>query len=85
MQSRALRGRYCIESMKNAFLAALLLAGCRSEPALTIAAASSLQDALREIGARYEAKTHERVAFDFAASNVLARTPSPSRVLKRTP
>lgn len=57
--------------MKNALFAAVLLAGCQGKPALTVAAASSLQDALRECASAYEARTHERVELDFAGSNAI--------------
>jgi molybdate transport system substrate-binding protein len=36
-------------------------------------AAASLTDALREIGAQYERQTGERIVFNFAGSNTLAR------------
>jgi molybdate transport system substrate-binding protein len=51
---------------------ALLIAGCARHEELQVAAAASLQDALREIGANYERLTHERVSFAFGGSNVLA-------------
>ena len=53
-------------------LFALLLAGCARHEELQVAAAASLQDALREIGANYERLKRERVSFAFSGSNVLA-------------
>ena len=50
-------------------LIVLLLAGCARHDELQVAAAASLQDALREIGANYDG----RVTFVFGASNILAR------------
>jgi len=52
-------------------LFALLLTGCARYDQLQIAAAASLQDALREIGAEYEQSTRDQVSFSFGASNVL--------------
>jgi molybdate transport system substrate-binding protein len=43
------------------------------KPGLTIYAASSLGDALQEIGANYSANTGIKVKFNFAASSLLAR------------
>lgn len=40
---------------------------------ITVFAAASLTDALKEIGKAYEAKTGQHVVFSFAASSVLAR------------
>ena len=37
-----------------------------------VAAAASLQDALRVIAPAYEARTHDKVVYNFGASNVLA-------------
>lgn len=51
----------------------LLAAACGGRPHLQVAAAASLQDALREIGANYERSHHEHVDYAFGASNVLAR------------
>src|SRR5438105_15455474 len=52
----------------------LFLLACNQQQAtVNVAAASSLQDALREIAARYEAQTHEHVALNFGGSNMLAR------------
>ena len=50
--------------------------GCAvSSPAaeISVFAASSLTDALKEIGGDYEKQTGDRIAFNFAASNTLAR------------
>src|SRR4051794_20460171 len=61
--------------MKPLLLATLLATTCHVEPPapLNVAAASSMQDAVRVIAARYEAKTHRKIALNFAGSNVLAR------------
>src|SRR5690348_13649838 len=40
---------------------------------ITVLAAASLSDVLPAIGKSYEAATHQRVAFSFAASMTLAR------------
>lgn len=59
-----------------AFLALLFLA-LPGRPAgaqeLTVFAAASLTDALKEIGSDYEKATGVKVSFNFAASNLLAR------------
>ncbi|HMC83443.1 MAG TPA: molybdate ABC transporter substrate-binding protein [Candidatus Polarisedimenticolia bacterium] len=50
------------------------LLGAGSQPAeLSVSAATSLTEALREIGATYEPRTSERLAFNFSASSTLAR------------
>ena len=54
-------------------LALLLALSCTRTPEVRVYAAASLTDALREIGAAYEQQTGERVVFNFAGSNVLAR------------
>jgi molybdate transport system substrate-binding protein len=57
-------------------LAFLLSLACGHEqtPAVVdVAAAASLQDALRLVGSAYEAKTGQTVRFNFAGSNILAR------------
>jgi molybdate transport system substrate-binding protein len=60
--------------MRALLAAALLLASCAPAPReLDVAAASSLQDALREVARGWEARGGEHVVFDFAGSNVLAR------------
>lgn len=61
--------------MKQLVLATLLATTCHVEPPapINVAAAASMQDAVRVVAARYEAKTHRRIALNFAASNVLAR------------
>jgi molybdate transport system substrate-binding protein len=50
---------------------------CSADPALaveiTVQAAASLSDALREAGRVYEKSSADRIAFNFAASNLLAR------------
>lgn len=40
---------------------------------ILVAAAASLTDVLKEIGARYEAQSQQKVRFNFASSNTLAR------------
>ena len=40
---------------------------------LLVSAAASLTDVLKEIGARYEAQSQQKVRFNFASSNTLAR------------
>ena len=50
----------------------LLIASSLHADELLVGAAASLQDALREIAANYERKTHHHTAFSFAASNILA-------------
>jgi len=55
------------------FLAALLLATSVQADEIDVAAAASLQDALRAIAPLYEAKTHDKVVYNFGASNALAR------------
>src|SRR2546423_7692219 len=53
-------------------LLVLLIAACARRPdELQVAAAASLQDALREIGANFERTTKTHIAFSFAASNIL--------------
>jgi molybdate transport system substrate-binding protein len=57
-------------------LALLLLAGPGRPAAaeeLTVFAAASLTDAMKEIGGAYEKATGVKVSFNFAASNLLAR------------
>ncbi len=53
----------------RSLLFVLLIAGCARHDELQVAAAASLQDALREIGPNY----HGRISFVFGASNILAR------------
>jgi molybdate transport system substrate-binding protein len=55
------------------FLLALALACAREPATLNVAAAASLQDALRAVGHAYEAGSGDKVSFNFAGSNVLAR------------
>src|ERR1700759_1029982 len=40
---------------------------------IMVCAASSLTDALKEIGTTYEAQSGDRIVFNFAASSMLAR------------
>ena len=55
------------------FLAALLVASSVQADEVNVAAASSLQDALRALAPLYEAKTHDKVVYNFSGSNALAR------------
>ncbi|HYU27215.1 MAG TPA: molybdate ABC transporter substrate-binding protein [Thermoanaerobaculia bacterium] len=60
--------------MRRLLAAGLLVASCAPAPReLDVAAASSLQDALHEVARGWEARGGERVVFNFAGSNVLAR------------
>ncbi len=64
-------GALLYQAMRRLLLL-LLLAGCAPRFHLQVAAAASLQDALREIGTDYEKARHEHVDFVFGASNALA-------------
>src|SRR5437588_8821987 len=55
------------------FLAAVLLASSVHADEVDVAAAASLQDALRALAPLYEAKTHDKLVFNFGGSNALAR------------
>ena len=60
--------------MRGLLAATLIVASCAPAPReLDVAAASSLQDALREVARGWEARGGEHVVFNFAGSNVLAR------------
>src|SRR2546423_2412016 len=66
--------RYCSGRMRGLLAATLILASCARAPReLDVAAATSLQDALREVARGWEARGGEHVVFNFAGSNVLAR------------
>lgn len=52
---------------------AALLATSAVSAEINVFAASSLSDVLKQIGAEYEKQSGDRVAFNFAASNTLAR------------
>ena len=56
-------------------LSAVLLCGTTAfaDQELIVSAAASLTDVLKEIGARYEAQSQQKVRFNFASSNTLAR------------
>lgn len=56
-----------------ALLFTLLFAVPAAAEDITVFAAASLTDAMKEIGTAYEAKTGNHVAFSFAASSTLAR------------
>jgi molybdate transport system substrate-binding protein len=60
--------------LKAAFTIAIFLAAVAVHAAtLTVFAAASLTDSLREIGRDYEHKTGDKIQFNFAASSVLER------------
>lgn len=60
--------------IRKLLLAALALASCARAPReLDVAAAISLKDALTDVARGWEARGGERVVFNFAGSNVLAR------------
>ncbi len=56
-----------------ALLAALLFTSYAQAQEITICAASSLTDALKEVGAAYQSLSGDKLTFNFAASSVLAR------------
>lgn len=60
---------------RNAFimLIILLLSGRLFAAQLTVQAAASLADAMKEIGATYEKESNDKVQFNFGASSLLAR------------
>jgi molybdate transport system substrate-binding protein len=55
------------------FAVAPLTAWAQAPDSITVLAAASLSNVLPEIGKSYEAATHQRVAYSFAASMTLAR------------
>jgi molybdate transport system substrate-binding protein len=57
--------------LRRLWMAALLMAIASVAQALTVSAAASLGEALREIGARFQAQGGPAVHFNFAASGVL--------------
>jgi len=57
----------------TAFLALLFLSPLVRAGEITVFAAASLTDSLKEIGTDYEKATGEKVRFNFAASNVLVQ------------
>ena len=60
--------------IRTAVAAALLLASCARAPReIDVAAALSLKEALTDVARGWEARGGERVVFNFAGSNVLAR------------
>jgi molybdate transport system substrate-binding protein len=66
-------GRFLSKRCRTAALV-LLAGGLRLAAAdVTVFAAASLTDALREIGARYQQTHHDHIYFNFAASSLLAR------------
>lgn len=65
-------GALLYQAMRKLLFLVLLAACAPQRSHLQVAAAASLQDVLREIGAGYEQARHERVDFAFGASNVLA-------------
>lgn len=64
-------------SLRVMLVAALMFAACSaptlSAAELTVHAAASLADALKEIGATYEKESGDRLVFNFGASSMLAR------------
>lgn len=58
---------------KALVLCGLLAATTVSAAELTVHAAASLTDAMKEIGAAYEKESGDKVQFNFGASNMLAR------------
>src|SRR6478735_6363378 len=56
-----------------ATLALLSVAGLARAAEITVFAAASLSEALKEIAAKYEPATGDKLTFNFAASSVLAR------------
>lgn len=58
---------------KALILCSLLVATSLSAVELTVHAAASLTDAMKEIGAAYEKESGDKVQFNFGASNMLAR------------
>lgn len=61
-------------SIRNATIAlSLLAAGQALAAEITVFAAASLTDSLKEIAAGYEKTTGDKVSFNFAASNTLAQ------------
>ncbi len=64
--------RYSSNRMRF-LLTALLLATSVHADEIDVAAAASLQDALRALAPVHEARTHDHIVFNFGASNALAR------------
>jgi len=65
-------GRYSSNPVRF-LLAVVLLATSVQAEEVDVAAAASLQDVLRALAPLYEAKTHDKVVYNFGASNALAR------------
>jgi molybdate transport system substrate-binding protein len=66
--------RLCASSVRAVtFLLALLCCGAVHSAQITVFAASSLTDSLKEIAVDYEKRTGDIVVFNFAASSLLAR------------
>ena len=65
-------GRYSSNPVRF-LLAAVLLATSVQAEEVDVAAAASLQDVLKAIAPLYEAKTHDKVVYNFGASNARAR------------
>lgn len=66
--------RLALAALFSSFIAlAAVPATAADNGTITIFAAASLTDALKEVGKAYEAKTGQHVVFSFAASSVLAR------------
>ncbi|HEY3694536.1 substrate-binding domain-containing protein, partial [Phenylobacterium sp.] len=66
--------RLALAALFSSFIAlAAVPATAADNGTITVFAAASLTDALKEVGKAYEAKTGQHVVFSFAASSVLAR------------
>ena len=65
--------RIALAALFASILALASVPVAAADDAITVFAAASLADALKEIGKDYEAKTGQHVVFSFAASSVLAR------------
>src|SRR5437773_9698886 len=62
-----------MKTKARALLFSLFLGGSLSAAELTVHAAASLTDALKEIGAAYERENGDTLQFNFGASPTLAR------------
>jgi molybdate transport system substrate-binding protein len=58
---------------KILLLLSVLITGCVSAAELTVHAAASLVDAMKEIGPAYEKQSGDKLQFNFGASSLLAR------------
>lgn len=69
----AIRMNVTIRALRFAIPFAMLAAGPLSAAEITVFAAASMTDALREIAASHEKASGDKVRFNFAASNTLAQ------------